>query len=316
MNKNEHLKLLEKAANKLGLSTSFSTHNQVNYSLFVSDNKTYCLLDGYKLGYYPNNKKHFIQLAHSKNVSENYLKSRGFRTLDSFDVRCRDYKTQEKLFERLAKKRLGEFPLLIKPETGLKGKGIVIVQNQQELQRYAKKLYANKTNFLIQNINYQQEYRILYAMGTVVFVHTKSFPTITGDGNKTARELFNLIEPDKRDPVFFASNLEKQSLKIHSVVPKGLKIPYHVTRKGTHEIVYCDSIPPGINKWAKSLAKALSADTVGIDVFIDGPLEKSDSYTIIEVNGNPGFTYLKSKYKRADVVTEHCNRILKTYFKI
>lgn len=313
---NEHLLQLNDTALKLGLKTEFFKLNGVNYNLFISDGTRYCVIDGYKSGYYPNNTKHFSDLANSKLVSERFLKEAGFNTLTSHEVKVSEYTSATKMFTAVRKKLPDTYPLLIKPEVGLKGKGIVVVSTDKQLESATKHLHTAKKNFLVQKIEMRTEYRVLYAHGDVVFVHSKAFPTIVGDGKKTAGELFEKIEKSKRDRQFFLLQLKERGLTRNSVLEKGYHVPYHVTRKGSFDTVLADDIPAGIKKWAKKLAQALKTDTVGIDVFIDGPFEKVSSYQIIEVNANPGFSYIRYKYKRPDVVEAHCQKILKSFFKL
>lgn len=314
INKKGHLWQLHKIARKKGLHTHLFKLDQKYTSLLVSNKKTYKIFDGHKLGYYPSTNKHFVELCNSKIESEKVLKSYGYNILNSIDIRPNTFTNFESYCKYIFKHLPADFPLLIKPEVGLRGIGIHTVNTETQLLHSVKKLYSSNKNFLIQQTTYLPEFRILFTLGKAIFVHSKGFPVIKGDGKQSALAHFSTIDSAKRDRNFFTHQLHQIGLNTNSILPEGVSVPYHITRKGTFDTVYADNIPSQLSRWAKKLGKDLNTDTIGIDVFIDGEFNKTTSYRIIEINANPAFMYIKHKYKRADVVERHCTRILDASF--
>ncbi len=308
-----HLHPIKQAALRSGFSTELLLGGAEKKMLKITAGKKFCLLNGNNIGFYPDTTRWFAVLTHSKIQSNYILQQLGYNTIRSIDITTLNYPSADDVSHTLVKNI--HYPCLIKPESGLKGKGIEVITNDKQLQRIVRKLHSTKVNFMLQEIVMQIEYRILVINNKVMFMHSKEFPSIVGDGQSTAEQLFKQISKDK-DLAFFTQNLHQHKLNNKSILTKGFKIPYHITRKGSHDFVADHTnIPSGVRKWALTLAKKLNTGAVGIDVFIEGAFSDLRSYKIIEINANPGYMYIKEKYKRADIVTKIGEEIINSYFK-
>ncbi len=86
-----------------------------------------------------------------------------------------------------------EFPIIVKPNIGLKGLGVVEIKNIDELENYHKN---NDYDFLIQEkINFKNEVGIFYhrfpdeKKGKITGMVKKEFLSVKGDGKKTLKDL-------------------------------------------------------------------------------------------------------------------------------
>lgn len=315
MTNTTHLKVFTRQAKALGLKvTTYREGGNFSHILRIHDPATgkFWMLAPSQTGFYPSTARWFGVLANSKILSEQVLRHLGYKTIRSIVCESSEL-AQSELKRKIS--RLTKFPYIVKPEEGNKGRGIIIVKNARELTRAAKRLYAAGQQFMIQPIFYGTEYRVLIIAGKVHVAHTKEFPSVEADGVRTVRQLL-ATATTAVDANFVDAFLATHNLKPRSIPERGMKIPYHITRKGSTEY-YCQragTIPKHIRIWGEQLAQDLSTKTVGVDVFIpDNPADISKA-TIIEINASPGFVYLAKRYRDSETVRDIATAVLREYF--
>jgi hypothetical protein len=101
------------------------------------------------------------------------------------------------------------FPLIAKPDIGMKSFGVELIKNIKQLQSYLNK---SSHNFLIQEfIKFPNEIGVFYVKhpnekkGKITGIVAKEFLTVTGNGNETIEELI------KKDPRSFFQLSELQT---------------------------------------------------------------------------------------------------------
>ncbi len=314
MKKPKHLDTYKKAAKKLGLKVKKITNGgNFSHGLIISGNNKTLFLAPKETGFYPRTSRWFTSLANNKMLAEQVLNQLGHKTIESilFDTRnISDSATLDKML-----KKVHSFPVLVKPENGNQGRGIIIANNQTELSKYAHKLYKKDDNFMIQELIFGTEYRVLFINNKVYAAHTKEFPHVLGNGQDSIAKLLSEAT-FKIDENFLKSYLQSKNLTKRSIPEVAEKIPYNITRKGSTIFYALNDVPKPIQKWAKQTAKDLGTEVCGFDVFIPDDLKDFKNYQIIEINASPGFTYLASRYKQTALIQKICADVLRDYFKI
>ena len=88
--------------------------------------------------------------------------------------------------------RVEEFPAVLKPDTGERGSGVTIVRSQQEADAYLRNATGST---ILQRYVPGCEFGVYYARfpdeptGSVLYVTEKRFPTVTGDGKSSLKDL-------------------------------------------------------------------------------------------------------------------------------
>lgn len=301
------------AAKKLGLKSEFVQSSPKKKVLLISNAKKFFLASAAAPGFYPETRRWNAHFSGSKLLTQKIMKRLGYAVISSKEVRIADFLSSKALCKSLDKKHYN-FPMLLKPDKGLMGQGIVILENIKQLHKAASDNFKKGNDFMIQPILEQNEYRILIVNGTVMVMHSKHNPCITGDGKSSIKSLLAKIPDAKKDAVFIAWQYSKLGVKPSTILEKGSQFEYHLTKKPTTNYYETKKIPSVISKWAKKIAKDISAPVIGIDVFIPGPFNDTSTYTIIELNNNPGVDYLISYCNDTKISYEIFEKVLRDYF--
>lgn len=190
-----------------------------------------------------------------------------------------------------------EFPLVAKPDIGMRGVGVQIVKNEDELARYIS-VFPAGANFILQTlINEEGEAGVYYVRepgeekGRITSLTLKYFPRVVGDGKQTLREL---IMNDNRAGKLAHLYLERHKERLNDVIPEGqsVKIAFAgshsrgtIFRDGNHEVT------PEMTETFDKLAKSMGEFYIGrFDIRFGDfqALKAGYGFKIIEVNGAGG----------------------------
>lgn len=80
----------------------------------------------------------------------------------------------------------GTFPIVVKPDVGERGAGVSIVRTDEELQLA---LAAIDGPAIVQRYVPGLEFGVFYNQGRITSITEKRFPTVTGDGRRTLKQL-------------------------------------------------------------------------------------------------------------------------------
>ncbi len=125
-----------------------------------------------------------------------------------------------------------EFPVVLKPDIGQRGKGVKIIKNERQLQ---KVLYESDQDLIVQAYAEGEEFGVFYYRypdeeeGHIFSVTTKKMLTLKGDGKSTLQEL---ILNDKRAVCLAKKHLKRYSESLYNIPEKGQVIP--LVEIGTH----------------------------------------------------------------------------------
>lgn len=151
-----------------------------------------------------------------------------------FDARSSHYLKTELIESKLSKKdKVDKFlnfmklkkltyPIVVKPDVGQRGRGVKILENKKEAEKYLKQL---EYDVIVQEYaNYENEAGIYFYYDAktgkpkIFSVTLKEFPEIIGDGKKTVKEL---ILKDKRAKYLADLYLKRFAQQKDKVLKKG-----------------------------------------------------------------------------------------------
>jgi len=184
-----------------------------------------------------------------------------------------------------------EYPVVIKPNAGERGKDVRIVRSDDELE---SAILSAETDILLQEFSLGEEASIFYYRypsqkhGRIFSITEKSFPSLIGDGVST---LEDLILRDARAVCLASKYFEQNTARLEEVPAKGEAVK--LIDIGTHSrgAIFLDG------GWMKTDALEKKIDDIcrGYDGFYFGrfdirtrsfeDLSKSEHFQIIELNG-------------------------------
>ena len=184
------------------------------------------------------------------------------------------------------------YPLIAKPDIGLRGMVLSLVANEQELEEY----FTNcKVDFLVQKyIDYTQEAGVFYyripghKKGVVTGIVGKEFLWVTGDGNSTILQL--LKEEERSNLQIPALTILKQR-ELSEVLTKWeerLLVPFGNHSRGTRFLDYSHKADENLSAIIDELCNKINGFYFGrLDIKFNSweELSQGKNYSIIELNG-------------------------------
>lgn len=188
------------------------------------------------------------------------------------------------------------FPIIAKPDIGLRGSAVQKIHSETELQEYHEK--AN-FDYLIQDlIPYENEVGIFYVRfpydvsgqkhGKITGIVAKEFLIIEGDGSLTLEEL---IKQDPRHEMQLASLKSEYGKQLRTILKKGEKrnlVPYGNHARGAKFIDASDKISDALTNVIDEMCLQIPEFYFGrMDVMFNTweELEKGRNFQIVELNG-------------------------------
>lgn len=189
------------------------------------------------------------------------------------------------------------FPLVAKPDIGMRGSGVQVLKSNADLKGYIRS-FPSGANFLLQElIPSEGEAGIFYVRypgerkGQIISLTLKYFPHVVGNGTKTLREL---ILADPRAGKLAHLYVERLKSELGSVIPKGKRVRLAfagnhcrgtIFRDGNDHIT--DAMTTAFDKLASSMDEFyIGRFDVRFDSFDD--LKAGTGFRIIEINGAGG----------------------------
>lgn len=184
------------------------------------------------------------------------------------------------------------FPVIVKPNIGLKGLGVAELKNSDELENYQNN---NDCDFLIQEkINYQNEVGIFYhrfpdeKKGKITGMVKKEFLSVRGNGKKTLREL--VIE-NPRSAFQIKAIEQKMKSEMNKIVSENeeiILIPFGSHTRGAKFIDISNEVTEKLEQKIDEICTTVNGFYFGrLDVMFENLelLQEGKSFKIIEING-------------------------------
>lgn len=189
------------------------------------------------------------------------------------------------------------FPLVAKPDIGMRGTGVQVVKSKEELSAYIG-AYPEGAEYLLQQlVDMEGEAGVFYVRrpdeknGRIISLTLKYFPRVYGDGVKSLREL---IEADPRAGKLAHLYLDRHKEKLDSIIPEGEGIRLAFAGNHCRGTIFRNGnnfITSEMTQAFDRIAKNMGEFYVGrFDVrFGDfAQLRAGKGFKIIEVNGAGG----------------------------
>lgn len=184
------------------------------------------------------------------------------------------------------------FPLIAKPDIGMRGLAVAKLENEEALCRYAQE---SRVDFLVQDyVPYEKEVGIFYyrypdeATGCISGIVGKEFLAVTGDGKTTIRELL------LRDPRYILQlPILEQTMQelLSETLPAGVKkvlVPYGNHARGALFLDYSDRADAKLVSMIDEICKQVPGFYFGrLDIRYRNweELKEGKHFSIIELNG-------------------------------
>lgn len=184
------------------------------------------------------------------------------------------------------------YPCIAKPDIGMRGMKVQLVNNQEELLRYIKE---NKVNFLIQQyIPYTNEAGIFYCRlpwqkkGFITGIVGKELLSITGNGKD---EIATLLKKDKRHVLQLETLRQTAGMQLNRIPTAGeevLLVPYGNHCRGAKFIDITHLADDVLNESIDKVCRQIPGFYFGrMDIRYNTWEELSNgvNFSIIELNG-------------------------------
>jgi hypothetical protein len=185
-----------------------------------------------------------------------------------------------------------QYPLIAKPDIGLRGSGVKKINSADDLKVYHQKA---DFDFLVQDlIPYGKEIGIFYVRypnekeGRITGIVSKEFLIITGDGSSTVEQL---IRKNPRYELQYESLHREYGKKLLGILPDGEKlnlVPYGNHARGAKFIDCSHWISPKLIQTINEVCLQIPGFYYGrLDVMYRSweELERGKDFSIVEING-------------------------------
>jgi hypothetical protein len=185
-----------------------------------------------------------------------------------------------------------KYPVIGKPDIGMKGMGVKKLENEMELETYAKE---SKVDFLVQEyVDYKNEVGIFYyrypdeTNGHISGIVRKEFLAVTGDGESTIEEL---IRKNKRYVLQLPVLKKTKKDQLRIVLEKGeefILVPYGNHIRGAKFLDDSHLIDKELTGFIDTVCKQVDGFYFGrLDIRFNSweELKRGKSFSIIELNG-------------------------------
>ncbi|QIY83787.1 D-alanine--D-alanine ligase [Chryseobacterium sp. NEB161] len=190
------------------------------------------------------------------------------------------------------KSQVINFPVIVKPNIGLKGLGVVQLEDLNELEDYQNN---SDCDFLIQEkINYQNEVGIFYhrfpdqKSGKITGMVKKEFLSVKGNGEKTLREL---VLENPRSAFQIKAIEQKMVNGMQEIIPENeeiILIPFGSHTRGAKFIDVSSEVTGKLEQKIDEICTKVNGFYFGrLDVMHENLelLQEGTSFKIIETNG-------------------------------
>jgi hypothetical protein len=184
------------------------------------------------------------------------------------------------------------FPLIAKPDVGLKGLGVALIKDDIELLKYSQQFTSA---FLIQEkISYTQEVGVFYCRypdqntGFITGMVQKKFLHIKGDGKHTVRELILQKPRSAMQYKAIQTELSEQMDEVLSMGEKLILVPFGSHTRGAE---FCDVshlVTERLRQTIDHIARQIPGFYYGrFDIMHQNmeSLLQGEKFSIIELNG-------------------------------
>jgi D-alanine-D-alanine ligase-like ATP-grasp enzyme len=217
------------------------------------------------------------------------------------------------------------FPVIIKPNSGSQGAGVVKVYNKTEFFRAMKKLFYADKVVIVQELVHGRDYRLVVVDDKLISAYERIPLNIVGDGRSSITHLLEMKQKKfqelGRDTSIdflddrMRSKLKRQNLSFDSVIPLNKKVfllDNANLSTGGDAVDVTAEVHPFFRETAVRLASDMGLRLCGIDLMIERDITEKNAYKVIEINAAPGLDhYVKTGSEQKELVDRMYLEILK-----
>lgn len=184
------------------------------------------------------------------------------------------------------------FPLIAKPDIGLRGSGVKKIKSISDLKDYADK--AN-FNFLLQDtIPFENEIGIFYVrypsmkVGKITGIVSKEFLIVIGDGVSTIEELINEIPRYKIQMKVLQKEYKEQLKQVLRIGEQLNLVPFGNHARGAKFLDVSHLVTPKLTQMINAISLQIPEFYFGrFDIMYNSweELEEGRNFLIVELNG-------------------------------
>ncbi len=248
-----------------------------------------------------------------------------FLTKQLLDIQNIPVAEGRKVFNIIGLLREAEFigyPVVIKPQYGNKGKGVMLnLKNEKELIKAYTSLLKITKDIIIEKYVKGNDYRICVVDYKVVAASLRVVPFVIGDGKSNIKALINILNndplrgQDHEKPLTtikfdkeLCNCLYRQNMSLDYIPNKGEKVILRENANlstGGIAVDCTDDVCDENIDYCIRAAKALGLDICGVDICTEDisiPIDKQNGI-VMEVNAAPGIRmhHFPSQGKKRDV---------------
>ena len=186
------------------------------------------------------------------------------------------------------------YPVVAKPDIGRNGRGVVLVSDRAELIEYVAGFPAGLRLMVQELAREKGEAGVFWvrepgaAQGRITSVTLKFFPSVTGDGRSTLREL---ILADPRAGRVSHYYLPRFRDRLDTILPEGEEFPLVFTGNHCQGAIFRNGeahVTEALTRRIGAIAREIEGFHFGrFDIRYESleALERGEGFTIIELNG-------------------------------
>jgi len=186
------------------------------------------------------------------------------------------------------------FPLVIKPDLGCRGRGVALLENEQQLRNYLQTQHPGQLFLLQELAPYSAEAGVFYIRrpdaqnGKIVSLAFKYRPTVIGDGISTLQQL---IESHPRSSKLAGIHCAKNRDRLHNVPAPGEEVALEFAGSHCRGSIFRNGdsfVTKSLERKLDHLLKDLPGFHYGrLDIkFKDiHQLQAGEDFVILEING-------------------------------
>lgn len=279
----------------------------------------------YQIGYGKQGKIIEAAISNKTNCVGVDISCDKFLTKQLLDIQNIPVAEGRKVFNIIGLLREAEFigyPVVIKPQYGNKGKGVMLnLKNEKELIKAYTSLLKITKDIIIEKYVKGNDYRICVVDYKVVAASLRVVPFVIGDGKSNIKALINILNndplrgQDHEKPLTtikfdkeLCNCLYRQNMSLDYIPKKGEKVILRENANlstGGIAVDCTDDVCDENIDYCIRAAKALGLDICGVDICTEDisiPIDKQNGI-VMEVNAAPGIRmhHFPSQGKKRDV---------------
>lgn len=194
------------------------------------------------------------------------------------------------------------YPVVVKPNEGMQGKGVSVVWSKTELQKALHEIFRYDRVALVQSVVSGRDYRVVVLGEEVVVAYERRPLSVVGDGMATIdtllqRELGRQESLGRKvtiaaTDIRIRNKLKRTGYSLTTVPDKGevvLLLDAANLSLGGTVVDVTERLHPDFVRLATGAARAVGLSWCGVDIMVVGSItDPCKEYWILEVNGAPG----------------------------